>query len=374
MRNDNLLLVGNFAPGTGYAWTMIESCFTALGHHFRTRGARAWACFPSVDQMPAAYTEHGIEIEPFDFASATPWQLWRFVRQRRIGTVYLIDWPTSSLRYAVLRLAGVHRLVEHDHTAGTVERLDPLRRGLRFVANRLRWCSADRVIAVSDYVRDVLHRVHAVPTAKLLTIHNGITTDGPEEPAVDLHARYAIPRDRQVVFCASRANRYKGIEVLIDAAATLVRERGRDDLHFLYVGDGPDLERFRARVARQRIDDHFTLPGKVPSITTLLPGVTVSVAPSLVNEGFGMVVIEAMAAGKPVIASRSGGMAELIDEGHDGFYVAPGNADELAGAIDRVTANPETCARVGAQARRSVMQRFTTSQQHARLIAAFAET
>ena len=372
MPAENLLLVGNFAPGTGYAWTMIEGCFTALGAACRRRGGRALACFPELDEVPAGYAANGIEVEAFDFATASPLALWRYLRQRRIDTVYLIDWPASSLRYAVLRLAGVGRVIEHDHTAGTVARLDPLRRTLRYLANRVRWCSADRVIAVSDYVREVLERVHAVPARKLLTIHNGIHLAERSEEAVDLHATYAIPRERQVIFCAARANRYKGIEVLIDAAAQLVHERGRRDLHFLYVGDGPDLAAFRARVTRLGLDDHFCLPGKVPSIEPLLPGASISVAPSLVREGFGMVVIEAMAAGKPVIASRSGGMAELIEDGEDGFYVAPGDVDGLADTLDRLASDPALQARVGARARRSVQARFTTERQHAQLVAAFS--
>ncbi|HEY5719826.1 MAG TPA: glycosyltransferase family 4 protein [Gammaproteobacteria bacterium] len=371
MRDDNLLLVGNFAPGTGYAWGMIEGCFAALGAHCRDQGGRAWACFPELGAAPPAYAAHGIAVEAFDFARAPAPALWRFLRARRIRTVYLVDWPASSLRYAVLRLAGVRRIVEHDHTAGTVERLPPLRRALRFLANRLRLVSADRVLAVSDYVRDVLQRVHAVPARKLLTVHNGIALDD-APPALDLHAEYAIPRERRIVFCAARANRYKGIEVLIDAAAELVQARGRRDLHFLYVGDGPDLAAFRARVAAHGLDSWFTLPGKVPSIAPLLPGVTLSVAPSLVREGFGMVVIEAMAAGKPVIASRSGGMAELLEDGVDGCYVEPGDVAGLAEAIARLGDDPQRCAEIGRRARNSVARRFTSAAQHARLRAAFA--
>lgn len=372
MPTDNLLLVGNFAPGTGYAWTMIEACFTALGADCRRRGGQARVCFPGFEKVPEGYAKHGIEVDAFDFAKATPLALWRYLRAHDIGTVYLIDWPASSLRYAVLRLAGVARVIEHDHTAGTVSRLDPLRRALRYVANRVRWCSADRVIAVSDYVREVLERVHVVPAAKLVTIHNGIQLPERMTETVDLHETYAIPRERQVVFCAARANRYKGIEVLIDAAAHLVHERGRCDLHFLYVGDGPDLEAFRARVTQLDLDGHFSLPGKVPSIEPLLPGAAVSVAPSLVREGFGMVVIEAMAAGKPVIASRIGGMAELLEDGEDGFYVEPADVDGLAETIGRVVSDAELQARVGARARCSVLERFTTERQHARLVAAFA--
>jgi glycosyltransferase involved in cell wall biosynthesis len=372
MPADNLLLVGNFAPGTGYAWTMIEGCFTALGADCRRRGGRPRVCFPGFETVPEAYAEHGIEVDAFDFAGASPLALWRYLRKHRITTVYLIDWPASSLRYAVLRLAGVRRVIEHDHTAGTVSCLRPLRRAIRFVANRLRWCSADRVIAVSDYVRDVLERVHAVPAAKLLTVHNGIEFPDQAVEAIDLHAAYGIPRNRRVVFCAARANRYKGIEVLIDAAAHLIYERGLRHLHFLYVGDGPDLESFRARVRRLGLDDHFSLPGKVPSIAPLLPGIAVSVAPSLVREGFGMVVIEAMAAGKPVIAARSGGMAELLEDGEDGFYVEPGDVEGLAQVLARVVSDPSLQARVGARARQSVMERYTTQQQHERLVAAFA--
>jgi glycosyltransferase involved in cell wall biosynthesis len=79
-----------------------------------------------------------------------------------------------------------------------------------------------------------------------------------------------------------------------------------------------------------------------------------------------------MAAGKPVVASRSGGMAELIEDGEDGFYVAPGDVDGLADTLDRLASDPALQARVGARARRSVQARFTTERQHAQLVAAFS--
>ena len=101
--------------------------------------------------------------------------------------------------------------------------------------------------------------------------------------------------------------------------------------------------------------------GFVSDIPTFLSGVDVFVLPSL-YEGLGVAAIEAMAAGKPVVASRVGGLPELIDDAVTGFLVPPGDSSALAGAISRVLSQKGALDSMGVSARERVRQHFTLEQ------------
>ena len=95
------------------------------------------------------------------------------------------------------------------------------------------------------------------------------------------------------------------------------------DLFFLYCGDGPDISKFKKIVAEYDLSRFFCFAGNSNQVNEILKSVHVCVVPSVWQEGFGLMVIESMAAGVPVIATRVGGMAEIIDDGFDGLLAIP---------------------------------------------------
>ena len=364
----NIMMVGNFSSSTGYAWNMIGSCFVAVGKEFRRRGNQACVCFPKVDIVPIRYSEADIEVVEFDFAQAGIMGLYSFLAKRKIKYVYLIDRSPFSFKYVVMRLAGVCCLIVHDHTSGSRCSSGFVKVCLKFVLNRSRLFSADHIIAISNFVKQRAIDVSRVPSYKVSTIVNGVNVDDfVLRSEVDIYKLFGIKRDRKIIFCGCRANFYKGIDVFVKTANELVHNRNCYELFFLYCGDGPDLARFQSMIHEFKLDEYFYCSGKVDKINRFLGQVFVSVVPSVWQEGFGMTVIEAMAAGVPVIASRVGGMSEIMDDGIDGFYVEPGSHKEIADIVERLVLDDELRVNIVQQAQQRVRGKYTLEQQHMKI-------
>lgn len=183
-------------------------------------------------------------------------------------------------------------------------------------------------------------RVHVIPSGFSPDLFERESAPSAPDPFPDL------PRPR--VAYVGRLAAQKNVDVLLEAF-----ERCPDAACLLVVGDGPRraaLER-RARTSRREVRftgflDHARIPA-------VLRHVDVLVLPSAYEE-LGSVLVEAMATGLPIVASDVGGIPDLIRDGDNGLLASPGDTIALAGAIGRLLTEPETAARLGAAARRSV--------------------
>ncbi len=368
----NLLMVSNFSSSTGYAWKMIGSCFNELGRDFISNGHRAIVCYPKVDSIPDYLKEKNIEVVEFDFGNASFIDLARFIRKHRIKLVYLIDRGSVSLKYAVLRLSGVRKIIVHDHTSSQRTPPKGIKRAIKILANKLKIISSDKVLVISEYVKHRQIEVSCVPFNKIITVLNGVdNNDYKPENKLDLNSIYNIPLNKKIVFCGGRANYYKGIHHFIQAADLLVNNRKRKDLFFLYCGDGPDLEKFKLQVKDLKLEKDFLCAGQVYNINRILPSVDICIVPSIWQEGFGLAVIEAMAAGKPVIASRVGGMAEIIDNRIDGFYIEPGDYAGIADLIERLVDDRGLYEKTSMAAYEKVITKYDIKEQQRAIIQIF---
>lgn len=158
---------------------------------------------------------------------------------------------------------------------------------------------------------------------------------------------------RRVVF-AGRIVRPKGVAVLIHAAAEV-------DAEFVLCGDGRELERMRALAARLDLAERVRFTGWLDErgLARELADASVVVVPSLWPEPFGLVGIEGFAAGRPAVASATGGIGDWLEHGVSGLAVAPGDANALARALNELLADPERQERMGLAGLRSVQARFS---------------
>ena len=353
-------MVGNFAAETGYAWNTIQEYFVAVGNLFVQRDGQAIVCFPKVDEIPLRFASTEIKVLCFNFACSSLLALYRFIREHRITIVYLTDWPTYSVRYFCLRLAGVRRIVVHKRTPEGLDYPRGLKRWIKINLNSNSLISADHVIAISEYVRHALIRVACFPEERIQKIWNGIDINrfSPGSGRCYLSEKYGIPRHKKVIFAYSRAIKYKGIQVLIEAARVLIHEENRKDLMFLYCGDGPDLENFRKIVWKYDLGAYFLCPGESNDIDTILKSVEMVVVPSLWQEPFGLAVIEAMATEKVVIASKVGGIVDIIEDSVNGYLLPAGNSEELAKKIAFVLDRPDRHKLIEKKARATVVKTF----------------
>jgi glycosyltransferase involved in cell wall biosynthesis len=202
-------------------------------------------------------------------------------------------------------------------------------------------------IATSDFVRRAVVDM-GIPAEKVSTVHNFVADDAFLPP---------VARGSDVVF-AGRIERNKGVFTLLDVAAAM------PDVSFVFAGHGTASEEVAASVRERRLAN-VALRGFLaqPDLRALLAAARVAVVPSEWEEPFGLAVVEAMAAATPVVASRVGGIPEIITDGHDGFLCESGNAEAFCARLAQLLGN-ETLARTLGDAGRATAQARFSRQAH----------
>jgi starch synthase len=248
----------------------------------------------------------------------------------------------------------------------TVHSLEPLRpwkaRQLGTGYDLSKWmereglCACDRVVAVSEGMKNDIMKCYPIPSSRISVVHNGI------DPAVytrredaGVLAKYRV-RKPYVLF-VGRLTRQKGVFDLLQASkmfpagTQLVLATGKPD----EPGILEDLE----RAVKRRGDVVWinSMLGQAETIA-LYSGASVSVTPS-VYEPFGIVVLEAMACGSPVVASAVGGIREIVQSGRSGLLVPPSDPPGLAEAVNRLLGDTALQNRLAVNARKRVMERFS---------------
>ena len=227
--------------------------------------------------------------------------------------------------------------------------------------------AVDRYLAVSQHVRDRLAAGVRLPERKLRVVPNGIDPApfaGAADPA--LRARLTGSPDRPLVFTAARLSPHKGLDVLVSAAALV------PEALFVVAGEGPERAALEARAQALGVAQRVRLLGARDDVPELLAVCDLFVLPSLV-EGLPLSVLEAMAAAKPVVATRIGGTTEAVVDGETGFLVPPGDAGALATAIRTLLADPLRARRTGEAARDRLRARFTARAMVDGVSAAYEE-
>jgi len=266
-----------------------------------------------------------------------------------------------------MNLAGALAREAHGIPAvATVHSLEPLRpwkaeqlgRGYELSKwmEREGLLACDRVIAVSDGMRRDIARCYPIPPSRISVVHNGI------DPAVyrrreDGGVLGRLGVRKPYVLFVGRLTRQKGVFDLLGASkeflpgTQLVLATGRPD--------EPKILEDLGRAVKGRRDVLWlnTMLGQRETIA-LYSGASVAVTPS-VYEPFGIVVVEAMACGAPVVASAVGGIREIVRSGLSGLLVPPADPPALAEAVNRLLADRALSAKLASSARRRVEERFT---------------
>ena len=185
-----------------------------------------------------------------------------------------------------------------------------------------------------------------------------------------MRSAFGLDDERPLVVGMSRLVPRKGFDVLIDAVA------GLPDVQLAIAGGGRDRRRLEARAAKRRLGRRARFLGRVPdaALAPLLASADLFAMPcrdrwlGLEAEGFGIVFLEAAAAGVPAVAGRSGGSHEAVVDGTTGFVVDGRSAAEVRGAIAKLVADPELRARMGNAARVRAVSEFSYDQLVTRLV------
>jgi glycosyltransferase involved in cell wall biosynthesis len=230
----------------------------------------------------------------------------------------------------------------------------------------------DRFVAVSRAVAAILER-DGVPREKIAVVPSGVDParfDPPPAPDADaLLLELGLPRSLPVVASVGALAGQKGHRYLIEAAPAVLARR---DAAFLIAGDGR-LRSSLARLARARgVSGRLRLLGFRSDIGRILASSSVFVFPSL-EEGLGTSLLDALLLGRPVVASRTGGIGEVVRDGEDGILVPPRDPEALASAILAVLAGADVWAGRAAAARRRVLDEFSVDRMVEGTLAVYRE-
>lgn len=285
----------------------------------------------------------------------------REFRRRQVRIVHSYLFHANWFGTLTARLAGVPVAIVSKRSMDVYPRARD-RWACRLV-NRL----ADRVTAVAGAVRDHVHATERCPLEKIVVIPNGIGTPAPPAGA-DRTEALRLSADDRVVGTITRLVWKRGHEELLKAAALIARAEPAAKL--LVVGDGPLRRSLEEQARGLGLNGGVRFLGAIPQAARLLPHFDVFVLSS-VWEGMSNGLLEAMAAGRPVVATRVGGNPEVIVDGETGLLVPPKNPQALAEAVLRLLRDRELARRLGEAARRRVESEFTLEQMVQRLEALY---
>ena len=254
-------------------------------------------------------------------------------------------------------VATVHNNREFDY--GDADH--PVRRRLRRLAYRsiLRRC--DAVVAVSaDVARSLLTEVgmRREQVRRLAVVPNGVPLPEPLPlpRRRELRERFGCGPDDVLVLAAGRHSEQKNFRCLVEAAPALLAQAPR--CRVVIAGDGPLRTRHQAHAARLGVEGAVEFPGNLADLDAVMQAADLFVLPSL-WEGLPLVLLEAMAAGLPVVGSRIPGIADVVEEGRQGLLVPPDDPAALAAALADLAADPERRRAMGAAGRALVERDYS---------------
>jgi glycosyltransferase involved in cell wall biosynthesis len=269
----------------------------------------------------------------------------------------------------IARLAGVRRIIYYDHSSrgvGFTPRRWSLPKRLigRFLCRPI-W----KVISVSRYTARCLEIFGIYPADRIAVVYNSVDTHGAAQgDGGAFREKLGIPQGRFLVVQASWLVPEKGIDILLEAAALVLAVE--PNVHFAVIGSGRCQAEYEALAGKLGIGDHVTFTRTVlpPTEEGVFAAADVCCQFSQWEEAFGVVIAEAMIAGRPMVASRVGGIPEIVVEGETGFLVDRRQPAEAAQRILELLRDPALRARMGEAGRRRALQLFDLERNVRQLI------
>lgn len=348
-----------------------------LARGLAQRGHRVLTACPGGNWLSDAHRAASLECYEMEVrgwaAVRQLYALARQMRRERFSVVHSHTIRSAIQGYLISRVVGIP-LVVTPHSS----RHTPVYRWLIPRGN-------NRILAVSDFVRREL-LLQGVPAARIRTVHNGTdlletseqsaagaASQSSQKPSLPLDAGSApnagradilrelnLPPGARVIGVVGPVTEAKGQQLLLEAAPQIAA--ARPDTAFLLVGElsAEDRERLVALACRLGVADRVVFTGYREDATHLMRAMDVVAVPSEA-ETFGLVVVEAMALGKPVVATAVGGIPKIVRDGETGLLV-PREPPALAAAVIRILGSGEMLEAMGSAGLRRVSQRFTAAQ------------
>jgi len=322
---------------------------------------RPWEKLPmlleEVERLEISYSTLPVAIRPGNDPLRVwrvIWALYRIFRQQRFDLLHTHGYFADICALPIARLFKIpalstcHGFIDADRKLQLYNRMDLW---------ALRLCS--RVIAVSDELRNGLEK-HGIAENKIKVITNAVpvpplAAQNDSDPCC-FRQQHGISQEEFVFVYIGRLSEEKGLPYLLEAFAELIRPAVRARL--VLIGDGPQRKMLEQRVVELSLEQQVSLTGFQKQISPWLAIADCFVLPSL-TEGTPMALLEAMAAGAPIVATGVGGVPDVITNGVNGLLVPCADVDALQNSMSSLMVNPELREKYSREARKTVESRYS---------------
>jgi glycosyltransferase involved in cell wall biosynthesis len=349
--------------GASPIWRSTEELHLRFSQALIRRGVQPVLVFSEdpPEEVQQRYLASGVEIAPainyekglFNYYR----QLGQIISNYSVTAVHIAFFNYFSLVPWMARLHGVRYIVHHERNGGIL-RAKSWKKKLLRVRTRLSTLPIRRIISISQFIGHQLAEV-GVSADKIIVVHHGVDTRRftPDRNArARLAAQFSIRPGEVILSTVSYLKPIKHLEVIVEACALLANRRVAARL--FVAGDGDIRAGLEALSRQLGVADRIHWLGDVPDPTALLQGCDIYVMAS-VGEAFGMALVEAMACGAAVVASRSGGFTETVEEGKSGLLVPPLDPFALADAIQTLAQDNDLRSSLARNAVERVQSYFT---------------
>ncbi|HEY2827860.1 MAG TPA: glycosyltransferase, partial [Pirellulales bacterium] len=361
--SDNQIIDAGAAPPPGTRPLRVMFCTTAL--HVggaetllfnllerldRSRFAPELCCLKELGKLGEELAQHipvHADLLKHKFDVRVLSRLTRLLRERQIDAVVTVGSGDKMFwgRLAAWR-AGVPVVISAIHSTGWPDGITWLNRRLTSLT--------DAFVAVASRHAEHLMDEEKLPVGRVHTIPNGVDTETyrPQSLGKEVRRQFNIPLAAPIVGIVAVLRPEKNHELFLRVAARVRKEVS--EAHFLVIGDGPRRAELESLTSQLNLVDSVHFLGQRPDVVQLLNLFDVFVLTSH-NEANPVSILEALATGKPVVATRVGSVPETVLEGVTGYLVNPGDEAEMARQVTALLLDPAKAQRLGAAGRRHVI-------------------
>jgi glycosyltransferase involved in cell wall biosynthesis len=281
------------------------------------------------------------------------WRLARVIKRLAPDVIHAHDPHGIAMASLALSLGGSARAP----ALVAARRVDFHLKGNSF--SRWKYRQVDCFIAASEAIRRMLV-ADGVPEERTTTVHEGIDVDRIAATApVNVHEAFWLPHHAPVVGNVAALVPHKGQRHLVEAAHLVVREL--PDARFVVLGEGELRPQLTHQIHEHRLEKHVLLAGFRTDVIGCMKGFDLFVMSS-VTEGLGTSLLDAMACARAIVATRTGGIPEVVEDGETGVLVPPRDHHAMAAAIVRLLSDDGERRRLGEAGLRRVRERFTVER------------
>ena len=355
---------------TARTWRGGQNQVLLTVNGLRSIGHRA-ALVANPDGELRRRADEGLELIPIaprtEMDLSAAWKFSRLVKRLRPDVIHAHDPHGVAMASLALSIGSASAKGAPMPALVAARRVDFHLKGNSF--SRWKYRQVDCFIAASEAIRRMLVG-DGVPAERTVTVHEGIDVERAQHvPAVNVHEAFWLPHGAPVVGNVAALVPHKGQRYLIDAAQLVIQQL--PDTRFVILGEGELRDHLEKQVHEHHLEKHVLLPGFRTDVLGCIKGFDLF-AMSSVTEGLGTSLLDAMACARPIVATRAGGIPEIVEDELNGLLVPVRDHHALAVAIVRALKDPSLRTRMGEAGLARANERFTVERMVSETAAVYA--